>query len=319
MKRSAIIGSAVWIGLYAANQFRIARIDLTWIELLFMFAPLVIVPLGLELSKRSDAVSVNRTVERIVGAIQLPAALITIASFFLERGASAVALASGWVAFCGVLAISGLLRLARGARRSLADSCIAVGFLYPSIGAAWLIASRVGLTPIGFEEPIVLLTAVHFHYAGFAAPILASCTSRVRATRRSKTRERLFQIVAAGVLAGPAVLAAGFVISPRLKLAAALSLAAAEIGLAVFFLIALRSVDSQVARTLLLVAAGSVIVSMILAALWAIGEYPLQPFVHLANMARFHGTANAFGFTLCGLLGFLAASNRAGAQRSSRT
>ncbi|MGB0036863.1 MAG: YndJ family transporter, partial [Candidatus Acidiferrales bacterium] len=52
----------------------------------------------------------------------------------------------------------------------------------------------------------------------------------------------------------------------------------------------------------------SVIVSMALAALWAIGEYPLQPFVHLAEMARLHGTANAFGFTLCGLIGWILAS-----------
>jgi hypothetical protein len=43
---------------------------------------------------------------------------------------------------------------------------------------------------------------------------------------------------------------------------------------------------------------------MTLAGVWAVGEFPLQPFVHLAEMAQFHGTADAFGFTLCGLLGW---------------
>jgi hypothetical protein len=51
----------------------------------------------------------------------------------------------------------------------------------------------------------------------------------------------------------------------------------------------------------------SVVFSMVMAALWAIGEYPLQPFVHLAEMARLHGTANAFGFTFCGLFGWIVA------------
>jgi len=40
---------------------------------------------------------------------------------------------------------------------------------------------------------------------------------------------------------------------------------------------------------------------------WAIGEYPLQQFVNLDQMERFHGTANALGFTLCGLLGWILA------------
>jgi hypothetical protein len=43
---------------------------------------------------------------------------------------------------------------------------------------------------------------------------------------------------------------------------------------------------------------------MILVGGWAIGEFPLQPFLHLDEMARFHGTANALGFVLCGLVGW---------------
>jgi hypothetical protein len=31
----------------------------------------------------------------------------------------------------------------------------------------------------------------------------------------------------------------------------------------------------------------------------------MMPQLHLAEMAKFHGTANALGFTICGLLGWI--------------
>ena len=38
---------------------------------------------------------------------------------------------------------------------------------------------RAGLRPLGFPDLIVLLTAVHFHYAGFALPVLTGLVARV--------------------------------------------------------------------------------------------------------------------------------------------
>jgi len=64
-----------------------------------------------------------------------------------------------------------------------------------------------------------------------------------------------------------------------------------------------RSVRPRLAQILIIFSAAAVVFAMVFAAVWAVGEFPLQPFVHLAQMAKFHGTANAFGFTLCGLLG----------------
>lgn len=308
MKRSAIIGAVTWLALLAANRRHIT--ELTWIELLFLFAPLVIFPLGLQLSARTDDSSAGASIERTASHVQLLVALLAVASFFLPSGRFAVALAAPWLLFCVFLGFSGVLRLVRGAAHQLSSLCVAVAFVYPSVGAAWLVASRLGLTPLGFQEPIVLLTAVHFHYAGFAAPLLAACVTRRPSSDHVRSRSFLLALVVATVLAGPAILAVGFVVGPRLKLAAALILAVSEIGLAVCFIAAIPSLGRRAAKMLLALASASVVFSMILAAVWAIGEYPLQPFVHLANMARFHGTANAFGFALCGLLGFVAETAR---------
>lgn len=309
MKRNAIVGVFVWCGLLIAAQTNV--LYLTWIELLFLFAPLVVVPLGLHLTDQTEIGSAISLPERLARVIHTPAALLAVASFFFLPGIIAAGLAVTWLAFCGLLAFGGLLRVFRGGFARLDALCPAVAFLYSLVGAAWLVASRLGLNPMGFQEPIVLLTAVHFHYAGFAASLLARSANRALIVRAGNAAATLMlRIVMAGVLIGPCLLAMGFVIGPRVKLVAALVLALSEVALAISFVFALKRVARFSAQLLLTIAAASVAFSMAFAAVWAIGEYPLQQFVNLDQMERFHGTANAFGFTLCGLLGWVLAGKR---------
>lgn len=310
MKRDAITGAIVWCALVVAAET--GAIDLTWIELLFLFAPLVIVPLGLLLTDRIEGAAASYRPETLSKRIHLPAAVMVVASFFFEPGIVAVGLASAWILLCVLLALEGFLRMVRGAFRRLDSACPAVAFLYSLVGAAWLVASRLGLHPMGFQEPIVLLTAVHFHFAGFAAALLARSAGRAVAQLRANgVMAGLWRILTAAVLIGPSLLAIGFVVGPRVKLAAALVLALSEIGLAISFVLALKNVTRFSAQLFLTIAAASIAFSMALAAVWAIGEYPLQQFVNLDQMERFHGTVNAFGFTLCGMLGWIIAGRKA--------
>jgi len=300
--RNAIIGGICWAALAVGSVLSFARLGM--IELLFLLGPLVIAPLGVELSTRLDRGDQNQKRMRFVRRMQIIAALCVVASFWIPQGMTAAILALPWISFGCFLGFRGTLRFVRGGYRDLRAICMTVSFLYLPIGCAWLVASRYGLNPMGFQEPIVLLTAVHFHFAGFAAPLLTSAASDA-AIETSVLTQRLFKAVAAGVLAGPGMLAAGFVVGPQLKLAAALLLAASEIGLALIFLAVVRSVRPRLAQILIIFSAAAVVFAMVFAAVWAVGEFPLQPFVHLAQMAKFHGTANAFGFTLCGLLGWM--------------
>ena len=306
MKRNAIVGAVVWFGLWLSTLSGI--VNLSWIALLFTLAPLVIVPLGLHLTDRIEGREANSLPERWAKAIHVLAAPLSVISLLVAPGLLAGAFASAWIAFCALLAGSVPLRLLRGGFARLDALFPAVAFTYSLVGATWLVASRLGLNPMGFQEPIVLLTAVHFHYAGFAAPLLARPAGRgLGHIGKSTLAIALYRAVAAGVLLGPGVLAMGFVVGPRVKLAAALILALSEVGLALFFVRALVRVRPFAAQLLLTLAAASVAFSMALAAVWAIGEYPLQHFINLDQMERFHGTANAFCFTLCGMLGWLVA------------
>jgi hypothetical protein len=301
MSGSAIIGGILWLGLAPGSVLRLA--PLGTIELLFLLAPLVVVPLGLELRSRFGSSEQTRLPAGFSRWIQLPATLCVAASFWFPHGAKAAILTLPWFCFGCFLGFRGLVSLVRGGFKRLKTACLVMSFLYLPIGCAWLVASRYGLNPMGFQEPIVLLTAVHFHFAGFAAPILTRAVAPALEKAAVPT-QKVFQVVAVGVLAGPGILAAGFVIGPTLKLVAALLLVASEMGLALFFLSAVPLMRPRLAQVFVALSAASVLFAMVFAAVWAVGEFPLQPFVHLAQMARFHGIANALGFTVCGLLGW---------------
>ena len=86
------------------------------------------------------------------------------------------------------------------------------GLLYLSVGGIWLVLFRLGETPLALGEPIILLTAVHFHYAGFAASVLAGATGRALPSAGG-----LFRIVALGVTGGTFLVAVGFLLSPAFK------------------------------------------------------------------------------------------------------
>ena len=308
MMWNAVIGGAIWAAL-AAAVLR-GQTSLTFIELLFLLAPLVVIPLGLKLRERTVGAGQREFLSRIAPWIQLPSALFVAASFSFPAGGLSAALVVPWFCFGGFVGISGLKTLIHAGNKRLSLACAAVSFLYLHVGCAWLFASRLGLTPMGFQEPIVLLTAVHFHFAGFAAPLLAMAAGTMVQNKRPLAGH-LFLVVVTGVLAGPGLLAAGFVIGPRMKLAAALLVACSEAGLALYFLAGVRHVRPRVAQVFIIVSAASVLLAMALAAVWAIGEFPLQPFVHLNEMAKFHGTANSLGFILCGLIGWTLARNAA--------
>lgn len=317
MMKNVLAGFTIWLVFVKLMSRRYA--DVSWIDALFLFAPLVIVPLGLDLRASLEKGITASEVERIACAVQLPAAFSALMSFLFAPGPLAGTLAAVWFAFCVILGFAGLGRLFHGGLRELDRACPAIAFLSLPVGGVWLIASRLGLRPLDFHEPIVLLTAVHFHYAGFASALLVRPVARTLAPPDSRSiGARAFRIIAWGVLAGPAVLAGAFLLGPQWKLIAASWLAASQVGLAIAFFATLRRVEGVGSRLLIGLAATSVVFSMVYATIWAIGEYPLQPFVGIDEMARLHGTVNAFGFALCGLGGWTLSAGASSATHVER-
>ena len=144
----------------------------------------------------------------------------------------------------------------------------------------------------------MLLTAIHFHYAGLMAAILAGLAS---SSMRTPLSLRTALSCAVG---GPGLLGLAFLVGPKLKLAAVGLMVIGGCGIAfATFRVGLGKA-SVIGGRMLLIGSVCVIAGMALAGIWAVGEYPLHAFVNLEQMARYHGVLNSVGFGLCSLVGW---------------
>ena len=303
----ALAGGVVWLGFLA-----VGRPDLrgdAWAHALLLFAALVLVPLALDLiAELNDA---RRTAQWLGWSQmgQLPAAVLLAMACGLQPGIVAAGLAMPWLALTTLLAAAGVSRMLRhGWARPLDRLCGDVALLFSAVGGLWTVGDRAGFAPLGFDAAIVALTAVHFHYAGL---LLLLFTGFV--VRRMKD-SRFVARVAVGVVLGVPAVAVGITTSqlgwgPAVEAAAGSALALSAMLVAIFHVrIALEGDLPAPARVLLGIAGGSLFFGMVLAALYAIRAFaaPL-PWLGIPEMRALHGTLNAVGFGLCGVLGWRAA------------
>lgn len=300
-----LLGAAVWLGMVAGTWGGWPQLGV--IELLFLLAPWIVVPLAASLIPPIDNTETPGAPRPALRWIVFAAAALATISLFLPTGILSASLASAWLLLCAFFALRGLRRLWRYRTHSFSQFCFASGEAYLIVGGSWLVASRLGLQPVGFQEPIVLLTAVHFHFAGFLSAVLAGLTyERLRETRWSKP----LGTALTGVVCGPGLLGLAFLVGPKVKLAAVILIVAGQVGLATGMVRVALSKVHPVARALLLFSSACIVAGMALAASWALGEYPLQSFVELGRMERVHGTLNAIGFGICGLIGWMNAAEK---------
>ncbi len=314
-RASAAAGAVVWLLLLLPMP---GWLDLpveskgeTWlIERLLLLAILVFAPLTLSLAANQNGN--HPALYRAAILIQPFAALPVLVSFYTRTGLTAGLLTTGWSLVTALTALFGLARL--WLRRSLwpiEELCVDAGLVYVTAGSGWMFLSRCGLNPMGFSDTIVLLTAVHFHYAGFAAPILTGLAGRRLAEVRPSLR-KFFWVAAAGVIAGPPMVATGITFSRTVEMLSAFALALSLLILALLILFAIvPALKNRIAQLLLIISANSVIVTMIFACVYAAGRYEGMMTVTIPLMAQIHGSVNAFGFVLCGLLAWLTELRRA--------
>lgn len=293
---ASLSGTTVWVVLAVLAGSGHAPFGV--IELLLMFAVLVIVPLGLELAPIVTSGGLAGC-EQTARWLQPIAAASAVAAFWFGPGLASGLLVVPWFAMSGVVALSGLIGLSRA--RSVVDYVGHIARLDLGIAGAWLLASRLGIRT-GFQEPIVLLTAVHFHYSGFATALIAGCGARWTQGGRC---QGWWEKTALAVALLPVIVAAGFVFSTTLRVVAVCLFVVVMATLALLLFLQSNSFSAFIARIFLRSSAAVILAGMLLAAAYAIGDYTGQAWLSIPRMAATHGWMNALGFVLPGLLGWL--------------
>jgi len=312
---SALGGGIVWLALVATRL--VGLTGLTLIDLLFVLAPLVIAPLGLALIAFDEGLP--QVLLRAAIRVQPAGAAVAVVAFLLPIGLPAAILSTIWLLICGVAALGALAHLIQG--RSLHPerlaTAAAVGFM--AFGAIWLVLSRAGVAPIGLSPIIVEMTAVHFHFTGFAATLMAA----LLLTRLREDRGVARQVAMAAALllvAGSPVLAMGWATPIHvLQVAGAILVATGVVATSVvFFFRSTTLVESTPARVLLRLSALAPLLPMVLAVEYSAGHVFGFATLDIQGMALIHGDLNALGFSLLGLIAWSiggSAYGETGAQR----
>ncbi|MCB9933138.1 MAG: YndJ family transporter [Planctomycetes bacterium] len=267
------------------------------VEVVFLFAPLVLIPLCLAVLGATTRPS------RIAALLMPVGAGMSVCSLWLEAGKPAAFLAGGWVLVCALLAAAGVLRLFRGEFRSVQGICSNACFLFLLAGSVWFTLHRAGVAPFGYPPTTVFLAAVHFHFSGCVFPAVLGATLGL--SPRTAGRKLLSAPAAVAMLAGLALLVAGNVRrAPEIKSAGATLLVAAAFALAVLALSARAHLRTSAARLLLPLSVAALLAGMSLVAVFAVSELLGRTWLGVPEMAMTHGPLNAAGFALCALLAF---------------
>ena len=294
-----------------------------------MLAPAVIVPLGLALAasvppaRRAHSGDLPLAYRAAVVLLPLDALASAIGWAAPPGHRDAVLCAVVHLVVCGLVALFGLTRLARRLREggllglfassppsaAIPELAVDIGLLLLPVGSIWLLASRAGSPLLGFHEPIVTLTAAHFHYAGFAAPVILGCAGRAFALAQGKT-SRAYRIATLTVCAGIPLTAIGITMTHAVEATAAVILACGML-VACALLVAVvprrAAPRSTIAAALFALAGLALLGTMGLAATFALTSSagrsstfsgPLS----VQTMIDLHGGGNALGFALCALV-----------------
>lgn len=257
---------------------------------LFLIAPLFLVPFGWRLL----AVAMPGSgPPRLAMRLVLPAALLLTLSFIAEPGLIAAALSMPWLGLTGAVALAAGIRLLkdparfRPSARHATDA--AVAFL--AIGAAFATIDRLGVRPFDFASEIILLTAVHFHFAGFVLPLAG-------ALAYARRPGRWLEIALGAVVIGIPITALGFLGIPYANWIGAMLTAVGGFGIGVATILVARRLDPRRAKVLATIAGASLLISMPMAAIYATGTLLGTSWLDLSTMARIHGGLNALGFAV---------------------
>jgi len=279
---STFIGWTAWLVVVAAMPGSvIARV--------MLLAPLVIVP---SLLLRLDIPGVRR----LGGWPAVAAALPLCVAFALPPGPVAAVLVVPWILLAGI-ALGATVRDALPRLRGIVETRAihvigqagAVAFL--GVGATFMAVDRLGFQPLGFSTVIILLTAVHFTFAGFGLLTIASRLART---------VRPIRLAVAGLLAGMPITAVGFVAASLwIGALGAVVVGVSGLGVGIALLAAApRTARAAVDQLAWRVAGLALLLAMPLGIGWSLALVFGGTLLPIESMVRTHGFLNALAVTL---------------------
>src|ERR1700752_766555 len=298
-ERSAGLGFLFWFALLFVSIGESPETEL--MQKVVLFGALVGVPLGLSLVATPDRFERHCSFYRWAVLIQPVASITAFLSLVGEQGVFAALLSSPLFILHILIALFGVWRLLPRGPQPLEEFSIDAGLIFLPIAGFWFVIYRLGIQLFNFGETIILLTAVHFQFAGFASPIIAGLTGRFLA---SQSYPRwVYNCAVIGLLGGIPFVAIGITFNPLIALVGASLITIGLVLLA--FLVPIwvvPSINGVSRRVVLAMSALAGLPGMALACVYAFSIFSKTLIIDIPTMARSHGLLNAFGFTTLALI-----------------
>ncbi|MEL7247335.1 MAG: YndJ family transporter [Bacteroidota bacterium] len=261
----------------------------TWLYRILLMGPLLVVPVGIQILAERFSISISLNyLYSFISAL-----LLLLVAYSLPADIFAAALSLPWLLFTILFALFTF----RNRQFLPLASVLAASFL--PVAAAWMTADRLGWQPLGFDPVIVLLTGIHFHYAGFA---LASLTALLP----NSIAKRYLSI---GLLPGVAGVAIGITSTQLagpawIEIMGVTTMVTVGIGVAIQQLRVAWRTSTPVLISLLL-SFGSIALAggLSLALLYGWRFHYQWEWLTIPWMYATHGLLNSLGFTLFSFLG----------------
>ena len=179
---------------------------------------------------------------------------------------------------------------------------VASGWLLIAVGGLWFASLIVGKSPWDYDMRFTMLTALHFHFAGFALPVLISQLIHF-SQKNNLAVTNLLIITCPILLVSIPFVGIGIAYSPTIEIVASISLLTCCTMLALCQIHCAGFIKSY-SGWLLSASATALIASCVMAFIYAIGEYTDNQTLAIPLMIASHGMLNSLGFSLLGLVGW---------------
>lgn len=278
-------------------------IDITVVQGALALSFLVLIPLLLHIAvpKRPDLQA-----ERLLAWLSrysFLAGIFGLASITFPHFILSIATAFVWFVFMMVVAVCGVWRVYHRGLYPAEETIIDVGLVFTGVGGLWLLLWQGGIDRLlPYSELTMSLTAVHYHYSAVVVPILTGGFGRLIVSINGETG-RAYRVLAIGAAAGSPLIALGVIQGPPLELVYVSIYAVLLYWLSIWWLLLLPRLTGRT-KLCLLVASGSLMISMGVTFLYALGVTIGTPIIPYEQMFIWHGAVNAIGFSLFGTLGW---------------
>lgn len=284
----ASIGLLGWL-IFTVLKLPVSPFQIGYVQILILAVPTFLLPFAgflLCFSKKE------------VGSGVLSGLILALA-FILEKSQFAAILTLPWLLWTVWMALSKFQKWLNKRTWDIAELNILATSLFLPVGAAWAFADRLDFRPFDFDATITLLTAAHFNYAGFILPLLTGLILSKFQNKRVKT----FGI---SVIIGVPLVAIGittshFLLPEFIETACVTILASSAFGIG-FLHVIFAFKNGGKFRWLFALSGIALMAGMTLAMGYGWRFYVPISFLSIPWMYAVHGTLNALGFALPGVL-----------------